>query len=367
MKSVYKVILLILLASTYSFATHVRGGEIMAANISGQNYQIKVRLYFDMTVGQDAANAQGSVPVCFGDGSTKDFQRSKTEQLPGNVLVCDYEGTHTYPSSGTFQISVSLENRTPGILNFPGSGETKAFFWTVVNTQVSNATPVLPYLVFEAGVRQLFKIELKPSVADADSITVKLPKLSKPSPGECGVRMLEHNYMYPNEVSSTGTFKIVPSVNQLVWQAPEVLGNYIFAMVVSEWRDGIIISESYREGLITVMDKPGPTVEIPPYESAANGGLITSTPNVKSAEVSMAIEAYPVPTETFITVKAYSKKRAVVTLQLIDIKGRVLREIRSGGPVISIQEEFDMRNLAKGIYIIKASNERDAVSQKVLR
>lgn len=367
MKSVYKVFLLILLASTYSFATHIRGGEIMATNVSGQNYQIKVRLYFDVTVGQDAAAAQTSVPVCFGDGSTKDFQRTKTEQLPGNVLVSDYEGTHTYPSSGTFQISVSLENRTPGILNFPNSGDSRAFFWTVVNTQVANATPVLPYLVFEAGVRQLFKIELKPTVADADSITVKLPKLSKPSPGECGVRMLEHSYMYPNEVSSTGTFKVVPSVNQLVWQAPEVLGNYIFAMVVSEWRDGIIISESYREGLITVMDKPGPTVEIPPYESAANGGLITSTPNVQSAEVSMAIEAYPVPTETFITVKAYSKKRAVVTLQLIDIKGRVLREIKSGGPVISIQEEFDMRSLAKGIYIIKASNERDAVSQKVLR
>ncbi|WP_026630278.1 T9SS type A sorting domain-containing protein [Dyadobacter alkalitolerans] len=367
MKSVYKVFLLILLASPLCFATHIRGGEIMASHVSGQNYKIKVRLYFDSNVGEPAAAAQTNVLVCFGDGSTKEFKRSKTEALPGDVLVSDYDGTHTYPSSGTFQISVSLENRSPGILNLPNSGDTRAFFWTVINTQVSNSTPVLPYLVFEAGVKQLFKIDLKPTVADADSITVKLPKLSKPSPGECGVRMLEHTYMYPNEVSSTGTFKVVPSVNQLVWQAPEVLGNYIFAMVVSEWRDGVAISETYREGLITVIDKPGPTVEIPPYESAANGGLITSTPNVKSAEVSMAIEAYPVPTETFITVKAYSKNRSVVTLQLIDIRGRVIKEIKSGGPVISVQEEFDMRNLAKGIYIIKAANENDAVSQKVLR
>ncbi|MCF0041783.1 T9SS type A sorting domain-containing protein [Dyadobacter fanqingshengii] len=367
MKSVYKVFLLILLASPYSFATHVRGGEIMATHVSGQNYQIKVRLYFDLAVGEGAATAQSNVLVCFGDGSTKEFQRTKAERIPGNVLVSDYDGMHTYPSSGQFQISVSLENRTPGILNFPNSGDTKAFFWTVINTQVSNSTPVLPYLVFEGGVRQLFKIDLKATVADVDSFTVTLPKLSKPSPGECGVRMLEHGYMYPNEVSSKGTFKVIPNVNQLVWQAPEVLGNYIFAMVVSEWRDGIIISESYREGLITVIDKPGPTVEIPPYESAENGGLITSTPNVKSAEVSMAIVAYPVPTESFVTVKAYSKKRSIVTLQLIDSNGRVLREIKSGSPVISVQEEFDLRNLAKGLYIIKASNEVDAVSQKVIR
>ncbi|MCF0048768.1 T9SS type A sorting domain-containing protein [Dyadobacter sp. LJ53] len=367
MKSVYKVFLLILLASPLCLATHIRGGEIMASHVSGQNYNIKVRLYFDLSTGQQAANAQTGVLVCFGDGSTKEFQRSKMEQLPGNVLVADYDGSHTYASAGTFQISVSLENRTPGVLNLPNSGDTRAFFWTVINTQVSNSTPVLPNLSFEAGVRQLFTINLKPTVADVDSISVKLPRLSKPSPGECGVRMLEHSYVYPNEISATGTFKVIPSVNQLVWQAPEVLGNYIFAMVVSEWRDGVIISESYREGLITVTDKPGPTVDIPPYESAENGGLITSTPNVKSAEVSMAIEAYPVPTETFITVKAYSKKRSVVTLQLIDIKGRVLREIKSNGPVISIQEEFDMRSLAEGIYIIKAANEKDAVSQKVLR
>ncbi|MCE7066001.1 T9SS type A sorting domain-containing protein [Dyadobacter sp. CY326] len=367
MKSVYKIFLLIFLASPLAFGTHIKGGEIMATHVSGQNYKIKVRLYFDLVTGEPAANAQQNVSVCFGDGNTKEFSRTETKTLPGNILLADYDGSYTYPSSGTFQISVSLNARTSNILNLPNADKTDAFFWTVINTQLANSTPVLPYLLFDAGVRQVFSVDLKPTVADADSISVKLPRLSRASPGTCGVRMVDNTYLYPNEISSTGTFKVVPKLNKLVWQAPEVLGSYVFAMVVTEYRDGIIISESYREGVINVTDKPGPTVEIPPYESAAYGGLITSTPNVDSPEVSMAIEAYPVPTETFVTVKAYSKKRSIVTLQLIDIKGRVIREIKTAGPVISVQEEFDMRNLSKGIYIIKAANDKDAVSQKILR
>lgn len=366
MKSVYKVFLLILLSCPLAFASHIRGGEILASHVSGQTYKIKVRLYFDLATGEPAATAQQTVPVCFGDGNTKDFARTETKTLPGNILLSDYEANYTYPSSGTFQISVALNNRTFGILNLPNSEKTDAFFWTVINTQLANSTPVLPYLVFEAGIKQVFSVDLKPTVKDADSISVKLPRLSRASPGTCGVRMLDNTYLYPNEISSSGTFKVVPGSNKLVWQAPEVLGNYVFAMVVSEWRDGIIISESYREGVINVIDKPGPTVEIPPYESVENGGLITSIPKVGSAEVSMAIEAYPVPAENFITVKAYSKTRSNITLQLIDIKGRVVKEIKTAGPEISVQEEIDLRNLSRGLYIIKAANDVDAVTQKVV-
>jgi hypothetical protein len=366
MKSVYKIFLLIFLSSPLAFASHIRGGEIIASHVSGQTYKVKVRLYFDLATGQDAANAQVGVPVCFGDGVRKNVTRTETKKLPGNILLSDYETTYTYPSSGTFQISVALTSRTFGILNLPNSDQTDAFFWTVINTQLGNSTPELSYLVFEAGVKQVFSVDLKPTTVDPDSISIKLPKLSRASPGTCGVRMLDNTYMYPNEISSSGTFKVIPTLNKLVWQAPEVLGNYVFAMVVTEWRDGIVISESYREGVINVIDKPGPTVEIPPYESAENGGVITSIPRVESAEISMAIEAYPVPAENFITVKAYSKKRSNITLQLIDIKGRIVREIKTASPVVSLQEEFDLRNLSRGLYVIKAANDLDAVTQKVV-
>ncbi|WP_439558090.1 T9SS type A sorting domain-containing protein, partial [Dyadobacter sp.] len=145
------------------------------------------------------------------------------------------------------------------------------------------------------------------------------------------------------------------------------VGNYLFAMLVTEWRAGVIISESYREGSIAVVDKPGPPVEIPPYESAEFGNPVTSIPKVSSPEISMALEAFPVPTEDFVTVKAYSKNKAVIRLQLVDMNGRILREISSKTPVISVQERFDLRNMAHGIYLIRADNATHSATQKVVR
>jgi hypothetical protein len=366
MKSVYKIIFLLLLITPMCYATHIKGGEISATYVSSQTYEIKVRLFLDAQ--NDASSGQSTVEVCFGDGSTKEFSRTKGGTIPGsgNVSYSEYIGTHTYPSTGTYQISVSLLNRTSGLINLPNSEQTPFFLWTVVNTELANNTPQMPYPLFEAGVRQLFSIDLKPSLQDQDSITVKVSRLSKASPGTCGVRMVDHTYLFPNEISSSGIFKVDVAKKKLVWQAPEVIGNYAYAMVVSEWRNGIIISETYREGLISVIDRPGETVEVLPYESSEFGGLITSAPNVDSPEVSMAVEAYPVPSEDFVTVKAYSKTRAVIRLQLIDIKGRIIREITSKSPVILFQEEFDVSNLNRGIYIIRAGNSIDSVSQKIL-
>ncbi|PSL30248.1 T9SS type A sorting domain-containing protein [Dyadobacter jiangsuensis] len=367
MKSVYSILLLILL-SVYAHATHLRGGEIMATYISGQTYKIAVRMYLDPN-GGGPAESMGSIKVCMGDGNVIDMPRVAIdpEVLPGSAVVHKYETNYTFNSSGIYQISVANDERSPNIINLPDALGTTQFIWTVIDTQQPNSTPVLPYLSFEAGVKQVFSIDLKPTVADNDSITVRVARLSKPSPGTCGVRMLDHTYLFPNEISATGTFKVDAAQKKLVWTAPEVVGNYLVAMVVTEWRGGVKISESYREGMVTVIDKPGDTVEIPPYESSEYGGVITSTPVVSSSEVSMAVQAYPVPTENFVTVKAYSKQRAIIRLQLIDMNGRILTEIASKTPEISVQEVFDMRNLARGMYLIRASNAKDSVTQKVLR
>jgi hypothetical protein len=369
MKSIYGIFFLIALFCNAGYATHLQGGEIMAAHVSGQTYNIKVRIYVDAQVGGGAADAMQEVTVCLGNGTTRNLPRTTTNPVPGSrsIIAVDFEQQYTFPTTGIFQISAAVDNRTGGMLNLDNSQVTSMFIWTVIDTQVANSTPVLPYLAFDAGVRQVFSVDLKPTVADSDSISVKVERISKPSPGSCGVRMPDRTYLFPNEISANGTFKVEPALNQLVWKAPEVVGNYLFAMVVREWRGGVVISESYREGTINVTDKPGETVEIPPYESSEYGNPITSIPKTSSAEISMAVEAYPVPTDDFVTVNAYSKKRAVIRLQLIDLNGRIVRETKTIAPEISVQERFDMRNLSHGVYIIKADNATDSVTQKVVR
>lgn len=366
----YKIAIFILLLSPCCFATHITGGEIRASYVSGQTYKISVLLYFDIVNGAAAVNAQNDIQACMGDGNVITISRASSYALSDSsgIGVGLYEANYTYPSSGTFQISVSESTRT-NALNFPEATSSPFFIWTVLNTQMSNVTPVLPNLNFKAAVRQVFSLDLKATVSDADSISARIQKLSKPSPGTCGVRSLEQSFTFPNDVTKNGTFKINRADKKLVWTAPEQVGRYLYAMVVDEWRDGIKISETYREGTIFVTDKAGPSVEIPPYVYAQEAGdeVITSIPKLDTPEASIAVEAFPIPTADFITVKAYSKNRSVIRLQVIDLQGRVLQEIKSSAPEIAIQRQFDLSNYAKGIYLIRAVNDNESVTQKILR
>ena len=187
MKSVYSVLLLILLSIAFADASHLKGGEIMATHVSGQGYKIRVRLYIDQGLG-GTGEYPPTISVCMGDGNVIDFPRVSVGVLPGNVVVNEYEAGYTYSSSGIYQISYANDQRSAEILNLPNSLGTTQFIWTVIDTQQQNSTPVMPYLSFEAGVRQVFSIDLKPTVADNDSITARVVRLSKPSPGTCGAR-----------------------------------------------------------------------------------------------------------------------------------------------------------------------------------
>lgn len=369
MNFLYKICILFCLISSQVFASHIKGGEIRASHISGQTYKISVQLYFDAVAGAGPAEAQSAVEVCMGDKNVITVQRTSLNELPGNagVSVGLYETNYTYPSSGRYQISASINNRT-NIVNYPNGNQSNVFLWTILNTEVANSTPVLPNLNFSAGIKQVFSLDIKATNTDADSVSVRLQKLSKPSPGTCGVRSIDQSYVYPNDITKTGTFRVNQTEKKLVWTAPEQAGSYLYAMVVDEWRGGINISETYREGMIDVTDKPGPSVEIPPYDYAENpGGPVTSTPSLDSREISIAVEAYPVPTDNFINVKAYSKKQSVIKMQVIDMHGRVLDEIKSAIPMAVMQEQFDLSDYPKGIYIIRAENDQESVSQKVLR
>ena len=367
MNIIYKILLLSLLFLPGAYATHLMGGEIRAVHISGQTFRISVHVYLDLVNGSNAADVMQTVNVCFGDGSTSELPRSNTTRLPDfPAAVAIFEKTYTFSSSGKFQISASVSSRSP-YLNLPNAISENLFLWTVIDTYSPNNSPILPYPLIAAGVKQVFAIDLKPLVADNDSISISLQTVSKPSPGTCGVRSLQTSFFYPNDLTKNGTFKVDSKNKKLVWNAPELAGNYVYAFIVNEWRDGIIISQSYHEGTIVVTDRSGEAVSIPQYEPA--GAFITSVPisTLASPEISMKLDAYPIPTEDILNFKVYSKKRSNIKVQLINLQGKVLKEISSKEQAILFEEAFDIHILSKGIYILKASNELESVSQKIIR
>jgi hypothetical protein len=372
MSTFYRIIFILCLSSSASFATHLLGGEIRAENVSGQTYKISAQLYFDVSPGGiGGADAQNTIKMCFGDGNTADVQRTSYTKLAGEqngIAIGTYEVTYTYPSSGTFQISANVTNRTGNLLNFTNAEFSEMFLWTVISTQVQNSTPILPLPIFSAGAKQIFTVDLKPVVTDSDSITARLQKLSKSSPGTCGVRSINETYAYPNEVSKKGTFTIDRTNNKLVWNAPELLGNYIYAIVVDEWRNGIKISETYREGLILVTDKSGPTVDIPAYVPVNEAGIVSAIPDADVENLSMIVEAFPVPTEDFLTVNVNSVEPTTLRMQVINLDGQIVREFKTNTKTTQWRQQMDLRKITKGLYIIRVINDQGKfATQKVVR
>jgi hypothetical protein len=366
MKSLYGSLILFLLTVSQSFASHVLGGQITASHLTGQTYKIIVNVYMDANNAAGAIENAASLLVCFGDGNTADAPTVSTVNLDGGVALIRYEKTHSYSTSGSFQISAGISSRTSDYLNLPSDGSGKFFLWTVINTEFSNSTPILGPAGMTAGVRQPFVTDLSPAVQDTDSISFRLQSVSSPSPGTCGVRSLEKAFLYPNDLTKTGTFKIDNKSKKLIWTAPEVAGKYTYAFVVDEWRNGIVISQSYYERTIHVTDRPGNTVAIPEYEPA--GALITAVINPgTSPESQIMMNAYPVPATDFLTFKVYSQKKAVITVRLVNLKGVVVRETSSQNPEVEFESMMDVSQLSPGLYILQSGNGVETVSKKVLR
>lgn len=370
MQTFYRALFFIFISASFASATHLLGGEIRATNLAGLTYRISAQIYFDALGGGPATDSQKTIEICFGDGSTAIANRSSLTALTGEfkgISVGVYEVTHTYPTTGLFQISSAIDNRSMGIINY-NDDSTPMFLWTVINTQFSNSTPILSSPVTTAGAKQILKIDLKPTISDSDSISAHLQKLSAPSPGTCGVRMLDEKYIFPNDVVKKGTFSLDQIDKKLIWNSPEALGTYIYAVVIDEWRDGIKISETYREGIITVIEKDGPTVEIPAYQPATTTGVIAGNPDGDYSELTLALSAYPVPTQDYLTVKVESKYATTLKIQLINLEGRVVQEINTTSPTVEWKDQLDLRQLTSGLYIIKASDENGKfVTRKVVR
>lgn len=365
MSILYRALLLLCICSSATYATHLLGGEITASNVSGLTYKISVQLYLDVATYGQASSAQKSVLVCFGDGNTAEVQRETITNLTGDqegIARATYSTQYSYPSTGSFQISTNVDNRSGSMLNLANAQFSSMFLWTVINTQVSNNTPVLPTPIYTAGAKQVLKIDLKATVSDSDSTTAHLQTLSKTSPGTCGVRSLDDTYLYPNDVAKKGSFKIDQVNKKLVWNAPDNLGKYIYAVVIDEWRDGIKISESYREGIITVIDKPGETVEIPPYESASSGSLVAGISD--SENISISVEAYPIPTEDYLTVNVATRYASTVKVQLINLEGKIVQETKSTALATQWSTQLDLRQLTRGLYIVRALDDQGQFATK---
>ena len=134
---------------------------------------------------------------------------------------------------------------------------------------------------------------------------------------------------------------------------------------MQEWRGGVQISESYIETFIRVQDKSGTPSPIPPYEPAAEVGLITGTD--PEADNGLLLTISPNPVQNQLVAHFQSNKPTTVQFQLLDLSGRVVAEKTLMHSSTDHELRLPVENLTSGLYILKAVANDRVVNRKVMK
>ena len=258
---------------TLSQATHVRAGEITTRRISetSNTYEITLTVYYDEVRGREAA-AQGAdkYTICFGDGTSQEVERLPKRLINGGTSSINvYRTTHTYPGPNAYTISVSISNRNKLTKNLPpeASSDLLKFYVSTtifINQRLGlNSTPRLLNTPLDSGrVGQRFCHNPAAFDPDGDSLAYRL-SIPQDIPGETGCRGRNipayqdpTRFSRTSETGGTPSFAIDARTGELCWDAPGEEGQYNFAFIVEEWRNGVLIGEVTRDMQIIVLDQP---------------------------------------------------------------------------------------------------------------
>lgn len=238
------LILILLLISAYLQATHNRAGEITFEHISGLTYKINVVTY---TYTPSPAD-RPELDVNWGDGTTTTIYRFSKTNLSNDISVNLYNGQHTFAGNGTYIISIEDPNRNGGVINIPYSINVPFYIQTelVINPFLgNNNSPVLlnpP--VDEACVSHPFYHNPGAFDPDGDSLSYEITECR----GESG--NIISGYSYPQ---ASNSFSIDPVTGTLTWDSPMSVGEYNIAILIKEWRNGMMISSVTRDMQVSVV------------------------------------------------------------------------------------------------------------------
>ncbi|GAB3269062.1 hypothetical protein GCM10027347_38850 [Larkinella harenae] len=358
--------LLLLLGGLPAFGTHMVGGYIQVRNVQGLTYEITVRLYMD----QSPVSAQtDKIEVCFDTGlSAVSVSRIQSVVLDGGVLMNEYRATHSYNGSGSGNrtISVSIPNRTDS-RNAPMAFRMPVYFRTTFTTAQSNSTPTFQNLGQQVTglVNQRNEYNFRASDADGDSIVYSL---IRPQDGACGrIRIPVSPYTFPNDVTRKGTFKINAQNGQLVWNAPTETGRYSFAVMVKEWRNGLLISETIADMMALIVDNVGGNPgSVPSYEPAVESDLLTAVEQ-RIDDQDLTLTVFPSPSPGRFQVVLQSQKPTTATFQLLDSQGKMIQEVKANAAALEHRQSIGNEQLAPGLYLIRSFVRGRVYTSKVIK
>jgi len=260
------LLFLALLVWAQVFATHQRAGEITYKVVPGKGiltYSITIVTYSYAPSPAD----RNELELDFGDG-TKDtvIRNNGSSGINPAGLFCTHLGEivatdikkniytkiHTYAGMGVFKISLTDPNRNYGILNIPNSVEVPLFIETLLTINPflgAHSSPQLILPPIDNGcVGNIFRHNPGAYDPNGDSLSFKMVVCR--TTGGANIA----GYKYPNQVDpgNPGTFSIDPKTGDVTWDKPTLQGEYNFAFLIEQWRNGIRIGYVTRDMQVTI-------------------------------------------------------------------------------------------------------------------
>lgn len=242
---------LLLLLPVALFATHQRAGEISYTYVSGLTYEFTIVTY---TYTPSPAD-RPEIEVSWGDGTTTVINRLQKINLDNNISKNVYVSRHTFSAAGTFHVTFEDPNRNAGIINIPSSVEVPFFIETIVviNPFIGgNSSPQLMTEPIDNGCTNVIYYH-NPGACDPDGDSLSYSLIS--CRGYDGEDI--PGYSLPN---ASNSISIDPVTGDLIWDSPTMAGEYNIAILIQEWRNGVMVSSMVRDMQITI----APCNNLPP-------------------------------------------------------------------------------------------------------
>jgi hypothetical protein len=370
------LLFLVLLSIEDIQATHLLGGYIQATPVSGSSltYQISAVLYMDEGTGRTAANQASSIDICLGDGITvtairtsRVFNNTQTSSINSYILI------HTYSGPGTYTLTTSVSNRSSVNKTIPIANNLPLILSTTftTNTVAINQTPAAGFspVGFRIGVNSKAVLALKATDPEGDSLVYGLTKpLTTLISSQSCTGQAVPSYQYPNDVTRRGTFKLNSRTGELVWDTPVEVGLYSVALTISEYRNGVLISQTTQEITLFVDDLPGTPGVTPPYEPAIQGvanGLVTATASYSDTD--FLLTTFPSPVDDLLQVVIQTSNLSSPMVELADVNGRILHKLVFNRVARQHEQVIGMDSLTPGVYILRVSLGERSISRKIIK
>ena len=225
------------------WATHQRSGEITYEHLSGLSYRFTIITY---TYTPSPAD-RPEIEISWGDGSYSIIPRQAKNNMGNDISQNIYIGDHTFAGNGVYTISFEDPNRNAGIVNIPNSVAIPFYIETalIINPFLgSNSSPQLLNPPIDNGCTNTPYYH-NPGAYDADGDSLSFSLIT--CRGLDGEEI--PGYTLP---TASNYIHIDPITGDLTWDSPTMAGEYNIAILIQEWRQGILIGSVVRDMQISI-------------------------------------------------------------------------------------------------------------------